>query len=301
MPKRPLNTTAVIALIFTAACTSSRDLPARGDETSPEFGVMANSDDMRRMPVAQLASAMKEIGYASVALSDKKHKRLDGMMKACRDAGLRVGAVCVRAKTDGESVSFNVPIDWMFDRLRNTDAVVMLVIKVAEGAKVTDQRVAEQLLPLAKQAEKAGVTIAIYPHFGDWLSTFEHAARIADAVDHPSLGVCFNLSHYLKQNDARDLPSKLRAAKDRIMLVTIHGSAVGNTQSMGWDKLIQQIDQGEFDLKELLDLICVELKFDGPIFVQCYNLKAPTRTILQDTFDCWQCLKKHCRKPRHST
>ncbi len=178
---------------------------------------------------------------------------------------------------------------------------MMIHTHVAKGAKVTDQRIAEQLLQLAKQAEKAGVTVAIYPHVGYRLPTLEHAARVADAVDHPALGVCFNLCHYLKQNDAKDLPSKLHAAKNRIKLVTINGAVVGNTQPMDWSKLIQQINQGEFDLKKLLELICVELKFDGPIFVQCYNLKAPAKTILQETFDHWQCLKKHCRKPRHTT
>jgi len=218
------------------------------------------------------------------------------MIKAYRDAGIRVGAVYVGWTTDGESAAFRIPIKLVFDRLRDTSAVVMIHTHVAKGAKVTDQRIAEQLLPLAKQAEKAGVTIAIYPHVGCRLSTLEHAARIADAVDHPSLGVCFNLCHYLKQNHARDLPSKLRAAKDRIKLVTINGADVGNTQSMGWSKLIQPINQGEFDLEKLLELICVKLKFDGPIFVQCYNLKAPARTIFQDTFDRWQDLKKHCRK-----
>ena len=195
----------------------------------------------------------------------------------------------------------NIPIKLVFDRLRDTGAIVMIHTHVAKGTLVTDQRIAEQLLQLAKQAEKAGVTIAIYPHVGNRLPTLDHAARVADAVDHPSLGVCFNLCHYLKQNDAKDLPSKLRAAKDRIKLVTINGAGVGNTQAMGWDKLIQQINQGEFDLEELLELICIELKFDGPIFVQCYNLKTPAKTILQETFDQWQCLKKHCRKPRQST
>ncbi len=275
-------------------------MSAKGDETIPEFGVKANSDDMRQTPTTQLASMMKEIGYTSVAISCKP-EQFDGMIKAYRDVGIRVGAVFVGWTTDGESVSFNIPINLVFDRLRDTGAIVMIHTHVAKGARVTDQRIAEQLLQLAKQAEKAGVTIAIYPHVGNLLSTFEHAARVADAVDHPSLGVCFNLCHYLKQNDAKDLPSKLRAAKDRIKLVTINGAGVGNTQSMGWSKLIQQINQGEFDLRELLELICVKLEFDGPIFVQCYNLKAPARTILQETFKQWQCLKKHCRKPRHST
>lgn len=262
----------------------------------PEFGIMPNSDTMRQTPTVQIASIMKEIGYANVALSCQP-RQFDEKMKAYRDAGLRVGAVYVGWTTDGRSASLNIPIDKVFEHLRNSGAVVMIHTSAAPGVKVTDKRIAEQLLPLAKQAQKAGVTIAIYPHFGNLLPTIESAIRVANAVDHPSLGVCFNLCHFLKQHDAADLPAKVRAAKDRIKLVTINGAAVGNTQAMSWDKLIQQIDQGEFDLAKLLELVYGELKFDGPIFVQCYNLKAPSRTILQNTFDRWQDLKKHCRQP----
>jgi sugar phosphate isomerase/epimerase len=250
---------------------------------------------MRRRPAAEVAAMMKKIGYKSVALSCKP-EQFDGMVKAYREAGLRVGAVYVGWTTDGKSVSFNIPIEKVFSRLRGSGAVVMLHVHAAKGTKADDRRIAEQLLPLAKKAKKAGVTIALYPHVGYRVATLEQAVRIADGVRHPSLGVCFNLCHYLRQNDARDLPKKLRKAKGRLKLVTINGSDVGKTQTMDWKRLIRPINRSEFNLGTLLELICGELNFDGPIIVQCYNLKAPARTILQETFDRWKTLSKHCRK-----
>ena len=296
MFKHRFNAAIVAVLLFDAAFLCGLVARGNADEASPEFGVMANSDDMRRNTSAENAALMKEIGYKSVTVSCGPGQFEDSI-KAYRDVGLRVGAVYVGWTTDGRSVSFNIPIDLVFERLRDTGAIVMIHTNVAKGAQVTERRIAEQLLPLAEQAEKAGVTVAIYPHVGNRLPTFADAARVADAVKHPALGACFNLCHFLKQNDAADLPAILRAGKDRIKLVTVNGAAVGNTRAMDWDKLIQPLGQGEFDLAQLLELICGELKYEGPIYVQCYNLKAPARTILQGTFDRWQHLKTHCRKP----
>lgn len=281
-----------ITFALMASCGWAGETPAIAGKAKPRvFGIMPNSDDMRRTPATQLASTMKTIGYTNVAISCAP-EQFDSMVKAYRDAGIQVGAVYVGWTTDGKSGSFNIPINTVFDRLRDTDAIVMLHTHVAKGAKADDQQIVGQLKQLARQAKRAGVTVAIYPHFGFRLATLEQATRIANAVDHPSLGVCFNLCHFLKQNDARELPAQLRAAKHRIKLVTINGAGEGDTQSMGWDKLIQPINHGEFDLEKLLELVCVQLQFKGPIFVQCYNLKAPARTILQETFDQWQYLKR---------
>lgn len=209
-----------------------------------------------------------------------------------------VGAVSLAWTTDGKTDSFNIPWDLVLSKVRDTGAIIMFAIGVKNGAEVTDTRIVEQLRARAKQAQEAGVTLGIYPHLGFRVSRFEHATRVAKAVDHPALGVCFVLSHYMKQSDEKDLPARLRAAKGRIVAAVINGSATGNTKAMGWDRLIQHIDQGEFDLPGLLELLCGELRFKGPVFVQCvnFNIPAPTRRTLEASYTKWQVLKRHCVK-----
>lgn len=262
-----------------------------------EFGVIDNSDDMRRLPVKEVAALMKEIGYKSVAVSTEE-PQFNERMKAFREASLRIGGVSLLWTTDGVSDSFNIPMDLVLSKVRDTGAIIMFGISVKDGATVTDERIVEQLSARAKEAQKAGVTLGIYPHLGMRVCRFEHGNRIAEAVDHPALGVCFVLNHYMKQSDEKDLPASVRAAKDRLVATVINGSATGNTKAMGWDRLIQHIDQGEFDLAGLLDLICGELKFKGPVFVQCVNIQAPTRSTLEATHTAWQDLKRHCRVTR---
>jgi hypothetical protein len=105
----------------------------------------------------------------------------------------------------------------------------------------------------------------------------------------------------MKQSDERDIPARLRAAKDHIVSAVINGSPTGNTRAMNFDRLVQHIDQGQFDLARFLDLLCGELKFKGPIFIQCVNIQAPSRRTLQDTYTRWQQLKRHCRVTAGST
>ena len=276
--------TVILACLFTSGFC---------DEPAREFGVMANSNNMRAIPVADVAQAAGEIGYEYVALSCGA-AQLAGQVQAFRDEGIEIGAIYVGWSTDGETVQFNIPIDEVFAHLEGTGGVVMIHTSIPGGEPVSDERIAELMLPLAEKAEAAGLTIAIYPHVANRLETLAQATAVADLVDNPSLGVCFNLCHYLKQNDPEDLPDSLRAAAHRIKLTSINGADVGDTQSMGWERLIQQLNQGDFDLEELLTLLCGELEFDGPFYVQCYNLKAPSRTILQETWDRWQELRGCC-------
>jgi len=289
----PAPTLALLLVLLSFPSAGAQEPePATGENR--EFGVIDNSDDMRTIPVKQVASLMKELGYKSVAVSTEE-PQFNERMNAFREASLRIGGVSLKWTTDGQSDNFNIPMDLVLSKVRDTGAIVMFGIAVKDGATVTDARIVEQLRARAEEVQKAGVTLGIYPHLGFRVSRFEHATRVAEAVDHPALGVCFVLSHYMKQSDQKDLPARLRAAKARIVAAVINGSATGNTKAMGWDRLIQHIDQGEFDLPALLDLLCGELKFKGPVFVQCVNIPAPTRRTLEVTHTKWQDLKRHCR------
>lgn len=259
-----------------------------------EFGVIDNSDDMRTIPVKQVAAIAKEVGYQSIAVSTEKPEFIE-RMDAFQKAGLRVGGVSLAWTTDGKSDEFNIPFDLVLSKVRGTGALLMFAIAVKDGAQVSEERIVEQLKVRAKQAEKAGVTLAIYPHIGFRVSRFDHAHRVADAVNHPALGICFVMCHYMKQSDAADLPARLRAAKNRIFTAIINGSPVGDTKKLRFDKLVLHLDEGAFDLPAFLKLLCGELQFKGPIYVQCVNIHAPTHKTLEVSHKEWQKLKKHCR------
>lgn len=283
-----------VVLCLAAVTASFGETPAADSPAAPEFGVMANSNDMRGMAAEELAEMMRAAGYRSVALSCSA-AQLRPMVKAYRNADIRIGAVYVGWTTDGETGSFNMSIQEVLDLLQGTGAVIMLHVHTAKGTTVDDERIASQLRPLAEQAQAAGVVVALYPHTGFRVATTKQAVEIAHRVDHPALGVCFNLCHFLKQNDAARLPAVLGSAQGHLTLVTINGADRGDTQSMGWDRLIQPLGEGSFDVAELVRLLCVELGYDGPFFVQCYNVKTPAESLLPQTLREWRQMASACR------
>ena len=69
-------------------------------------------------------------------------------------------------------------------------------------------------------------------------------------ADHPQVGVNFNLCHWLKVDGDKDYRPVLRENAGKIFVVTINGAQVGS--STWTDGLIQPLDRGDFDNRQLL-------------------------------------------------
>ena len=142
--------------------------------------------------------------------------------------------------------------------MRGQDVALWLAINKVARADGTlypisspeaDAYVLTQLRAIADVAKANGVRVALYPHTAFWLARVDDAQRIADQLNRPDVGVTFNLCHWLKVEGAeRDPVPVLRAALPRLMFVTISGADTGDTKAMGWDRLIQPLDAGTYDL-----------------------------------------------------
>jgi len=258
----------------------------------PEFGVLTTTQEMRQMPPAELAKLLRETGYQSVGAICSP-QQLPTWIEAFRTNGLRVGNVYIKTIAKPDTCEFEFPLDDLLKLLSGTNAVIMLNIHEA-GARVENSVIAQHLRPWAEKAEKAGVQLAIYPHVGFRVAKDEEALAIAEMVRHPCFGVCFNLCHFLKQHDIRELRSTLEKAHPYLKTLTINGSAIGDTRSMNWDTLIQPLDQGEFDLPGFLNMVYCELGYRGPCYVQCYGLTIPAKELLERTQKAWTKIVPAC-------
>ena len=106
--------------------------------------------------------------------------------------------------------------------------------------------------------------VVLYPHVGFYVARLEDGLRIAKKVDRKNVGTAFNLCHFLKLDDARNLEAALQQALPHLDLVSINGADQGDTKRMGWNRLIQTLDRGDFPLDELLTTL-KRLGYDGPI------------------------------------
>ena len=71
-------------------------------------------------------------------------------------------------------------------------------------------------------ADEHGVEVALYPHHGSWLERVEDAQRLLDQNDHPHLGLCFNLCHWLRNHGDVD-PAQTLAGLSIVVTGTITG------------------------------------------------------------------------------
>ena len=70
-----------------------------------------------------------------------------------------------------------------------------------------------------------------------------------------------------------------------------NGADSGDTKSMGWNRLIQTLDRGDFPMDKLMSLLG-RLGYDGPIGLQCYAVQGDMRENLKRSIGAWQKLTK---------
>lgn len=151
-----------------------------------------------------------------------------------------------------------------------------------------DAFVADELRAIATAAQAAGFTVALYPHAGFWLARFEDALRVAALVGRPDVGVTFNLCHWLKvEGSQRDPLPLIRQSLPSLRFVTISGADQGDTRAMGWDRLIQPLDQGTYDVGGFVRQIRAA-GYSGPVGFQGYNIKGEPREILARSIGAWR-------------
>jgi sugar phosphate isomerase/epimerase len=150
-----------------------------------------------------------------------------------------------------------------------------------------DTIVVPQLRQLLAYAKPKGVKISLYPHGGFWAEKFEVCVRVAEKVDDKALGVTFNLCHWLKvEGSERDPLPLIKEALPRLNFITINGADTGDTQKLGWDKLIQPLGRGSYDVASLVTK-ARRAGYRGPFGFQGYGIKMDPKELLKETMEGW--------------
>ncbi|MBK9129641.1 MAG: methyltransferase domain-containing protein [Phycisphaerales bacterium] len=147
-----------------------------------------------------------------------------------------------------------------------------------------DAAAAQLLATLLQDADATGVEIALYPHHGFWLETAEDALRLCDRLDHPRLGLCFNLCHFLRCSDATDPAPILARCRPRLFAVTVNGADLAGED---WRTLIRPLGEGTFELRTFLATLDA-IGFDGPVGLQAYGINRPPQEHLAASMAAWR-------------
>ncbi|MFM2212301.1 MAG: hypothetical protein RL639_1495 [Verrucomicrobiota bacterium] len=254
----------------------------------PAFFAM---DTAARLEPAECAQVLAELGYAGLGGRPATAKAHAAALKA---KGLTFFNGYHVANFPSGQAELPTDLTQAVDGLAGTGGTLWLAINkvtlplgLAMGPEYGDTVVVPQLRQLVPYARTKGVKISLYPHAGFWAAQFETCVRVASKVDDPNLGVTFNLCHWLKvEGSERDPIPLIKEALPRLNFITINGADTGDTQNLGWDKLIQPLGRGTYDVGSFV----AKARAAGyrcPFGFQGYGIKMEPKELLKETMVGW--------------
>ncbi len=269
-----------------------RDLaPFRADRSNPFFALCMDTHDARKRSLIEQAALLSELGYAGAGhlWLDSVAERLDTLDAA----GLRLFQVYLRADVGpSATTAYDPRLKEVLPLLKARDTVIAVLIG---GGKPSDEslddRAVELLREMADLAAPHGVRVALYPHAGDWLERVEDGLRLTRKSDRPNIGVMFNLCHWLKVDEEKNLRSAIESIRGCLFGVSINGCDRAAEIRAGKGRWIASLDKGEFDQALLLKTLR-EVGYHGPIGLQCWGIEGDAREHLRASMGAWRRLNE---------
>lgn len=259
----------------------------------PTFFAM---DTAARLEPAECAQVLADLGYAGLGGRPATAKAHAAALQA---KGLAYFNGYFVADFLSGQVDLPPELTKAVDDLAGTGGTLWLAVNkvtlplgLSLGPEYGDTVVVPQLRQLVTYARSKGVKISLYPHAGFWAARFETCVRVASKVDNPNLGVTFNLCHWLKvEGSERDPLPLIKEALPRLNFITINGADNGDTQNLGWDKLIQPLGRGSYDVGAFVAKTRAA-GYRGPFGFQGFGIKMDSKELLKETMEGWKKMVK---------
>lgn len=262
------------------------------------FNNSMNKKDVKPMTLEEQATLVKQLGFDGM-----EFKEADGLPEAIKifnENGLKVYTDYMQIDIDKDE-PYSPQWKEVIPKLKGSDIILWVHIH-SEKHEPSDESADELVVPvlqeLADLAEPYGVRIAIYPHVGFLAQKVEDSYRLANKADRDNVGSVFNLCHFLKTDDGENLESVIDRTFPKLFAVSISGADRVDTKNMDWDRLIQPVGEGNFDVYRVVELLA-DKGYEGPIGIQCYNLKGQPETYLKTTAASIKKFKEKYEKPEN--
>lgn len=258
---------------------------------NPFFAMDTALRDGQPRSAVEQAVLLKELGYQGFGASGYP---TEDFLAAFDKEGLTVFNTYLTLAFDSAKPGLDPTLKALVPRLKGHHTALWIAIgsvtkdgvALKPSAPEGDALVVPLMRELAELGQTNGVKIAFYPHTSFWMERVEDALRVARKVDRPNVGVTFNLCHWLKVEGDRDPRPVLKEALPRLFFVTLNGAEAGDTRKMDWNKLIQPLDAGTYDVAGLMKTLR-DLGYAGPIGFQGYGIPGDSREILRRTMNGW--------------
>jgi sugar phosphate isomerase/epimerase len=286
-------TIAVAALtILALAQTGHTTEPTASAEDSqatwaPKFyGFCVHTHDAKKRTIPQQAEMLCELGFDGVGYPLWLDENADKNLATLDNAGLELHHAFARISLKPDTPLYDPGVPDAIRKLKGRPVTICVLI---QGLPPADPRGVEPavkaLRELGEVAAEVGLRISIYHHTRDWTESLLYALDVVKKVDRPNVGANFNLCHWLMVDGDKDYRPVLRDNADKIFAVTINGAQLGaKTWTNG---LIQPLDKGDFDNRELLKTLR-EIGYRDPIGLMCYGIPGDAREHLERSMNVWK-------------
>lgn len=274
-----------VRLLLALQLTSS----SRAAEGAWPFFAMqtATRDAAHATPEAQV-QLVKSLGYDGIGAVAPAE--LESFARACDQQQVRLWNTYFTLDVETR-LPIEGPLATQLAPLKGRNAVLWVGLTSQQfkpSDPAADAAALKLVSALAELAESIGARVALYPHAGFWIERTEDAVRVAGLVNRASVGVTFNLCHFLKVEDEARLAQVLQAAGSRLFVVSLNGAETGR-QGGDWKELIQTLDRGSFDNRRLLRALR-EMGYAGPVGFQGYGIGGDAADNLRRTMAAWRAL-----------
>jgi sugar phosphate isomerase/epimerase len=253
--------------------------PLQASSATNEFFAMDNAiRDVEA--IADKADLLRDLGYDGVTWRPGYTAQAAKVMKA---HDVKIHALMMNLTVSKTEDATALPLGDI-EALEGTDAILWVQL-TRKGGDDTDA--VRALRRLNDVAQPMGLRIAIYPHINNQVETLEEAMRVATLVDDDNVGVSLTLCHQLKKQGMQDLEALLKTALPKLFLVQVSGAETGDTTKMGWDKLIQPLGQGDYDVGAIFRIL-KNLDYTDPIGVIGFGMRQPAKEHLKASITYWQ-------------
>ena len=245
--------------------------------------------DAKKRNFTEQAAMLKELGYDGVGhiWLDKVAERIESLDKV----GLKLYQITMTVDLTPGKPAYDARFKDVLNLVKGRHVQFDLLVG---GGKPSDPALDDRAVTILREmsdlARDSGAQLLLYPHVSNWIERIEDSIRVAEKVDRPNVGVMFNLCHWLRVDPSRDYRSLLERAMPRLWAVSINGADVRDDKP-GWDRYIQPLDRGSFDVAGLLKTLD-ELGYKGPIGLQCFGIGGDARLHLARSMAAWRKMER---------
>jgi sugar phosphate isomerase/epimerase len=250
-----------------------------------EFFVFDNGLTDIKSPEDQ-AALLKKLGYDGICT--RPQHATPEFFAAMDRHGVKVTASYVSLAAEGDAPELPAEIGDHLRKLKERGTIVWLTITTENAS---DQAALAMIRKVCDLAAEHGLEVVLYPHVGYKTNTATECERLRKLADRPNLGVSFSLCHFLCQEDAAGLEASLKALAPHLKLVQISGADVIPPGKPDWQRLIQPLGQGSFDMRRVIRTLD-EIGYKGPVNLQCYAIQQPAEKHLAASIEAWRNLNK---------